>query len=88
MEKTEIRAVIKYFVKKSMKTKEIHADFQNTLGDSAISYSTVAKWTSESLESLDMIRVVNGQKVQIPQNLLQKCIKWSWRKVNYSARDC
>nr|XP_024214869.1 putative uncharacterized protein FLJ37770 [Halyomorpha halys] len=47
MEKTEIRSVIKYFVKKGMKAKEIHADFQNTLGDSAPSYSTVAKWTSE-----------------------------------------
>ena len=35
MEKTEIRAVIKYFVKKGMKVKEIHADFQNTLGDYA-----------------------------------------------------
>nr|XP_014285279.1 putative uncharacterized protein FLJ37770 [Halyomorpha halys] len=30
-----------------MKAKEIHADFQNTLRDSAPSYSTVAKWTSE-----------------------------------------
>jgi hypothetical protein len=67
------------------KAKEIHADFQNTLGDSAFSYSTVAKWTSEFIfgqESLDVIRVVNGQKVQIPQNLLQKCIKWSLRFVD------
>ena len=47
MEKTEIRAVIKYFVKKGMKAKEIHADFQNTLRDFALSYSTVAKWTSK-----------------------------------------
>ena len=46
MGKTEIRAVIKYFVK-GMKAKEIHADFQNTLGDSAPSYPTVAKWTRE-----------------------------------------
>ena len=30
-----------------MKAKEIHADFQNTLGGTAHSYSTVAKWTSE-----------------------------------------
>ena len=30
-----------------MKANEIHADFQNTLGDSAPSYSTVAKWTVE-----------------------------------------
>ena len=48
--------MIKYFVKKGMKAKEIHADFQNTLGDSAPSFSTVAKWTSEfkfGRESLD-----------------------------------
>ena len=30
--KTEIRAVIEYIVKKGMKAKEIHADFQSTLG--------------------------------------------------------
>ena len=39
-----------------MKAKEIHADLQNTLGDSAPSYSTVAKWTSKfkfGRESLD-----------------------------------
>ena len=63
MEKPEIRAVIKYFVKRGMKTKEIHADFQNTLGDSAPSYSTVAKWTVEFIfgrESLDVICVVDG----------------------------
>jgi hypothetical protein len=69
MEKTEIRTVIKYFVKKDMKTKEIQADFQNTPGDSALSYSTVAKWISDfkfGQESLDVIRVVE------PQNLSQK----------------
>ena len=33
MEKNEIWAVIKYYVKKGMKAKEIHADFQNTRGD-------------------------------------------------------
>ena len=39
-----------------MKGKEIHADFENILGDSAPSYSTVVKWTSEfkfARESLD-----------------------------------
>ena len=58
MEETEIRAVIKYFVKEGMKAKEIHADFQNTLGDSAPSYSIIAKWTREFIfgwESLDVI---------------------------------
>ena len=69
MEKTEIWAVIKYFVKKGMKSKEIHADFQNTLGNSALSYSTIAKWTSEfkfGRESL-VICVVDSQKVLLPR---------------------
>ena len=30
-----------------MKSKEIHADVHNTLRNSALSYSTVFKWTSE-----------------------------------------
>ena len=49
--------MIKYFIKNSMKAKEIHADFQNTLGDSPPSYSTIAKWTSGfqfDWESLDV----------------------------------
>ena len=48
--------MIKYFVKNGMKAKEIHADFQNTLGDSAPSYSTVTKGSGEfkfGPESLD-----------------------------------
>ena len=56
MEKTEIQALIKYLVKNGMKAKDIHADFQNTPGDSAPSYLTVTKWTSKfkfGRESLD-----------------------------------
>ena len=77
--------MIKYFVKKGLKAKEIHANFQNTLVDSALSYSTIAKWTSMFIfgqESLDVIRVVDGQKVLLSQNLPQKCIKWLWRIVD------
>ena len=39
-----------------MKAKEIHAEFQKILGDSAPSYSTVSKWISKfkfGWESLD-----------------------------------
>ena len=43
MVKTEIRAVIEDFITKGVKVKEIHADFQNTLENSAPSYATVAK---------------------------------------------
>ena len=73
MEKTEIWAVIKYFVVKGMKAEEIHAYFQNTLRDSAVD-----KWTSEykfGQESLEVIGVVDDQKLLLSQNLSQKCIK-------------
>ena len=63
-----------YFVKLGMKAKEIHADFENTLGDSALSYLTVAKWISKfkfGRESFDVIRVVDDQKVLLHQNLSQ-----------------
>ena len=45
MEKLEIRAVIKYFCKKGMPPKEIHADFMKTLGKES-PYSTVKKWAA------------------------------------------
>ena len=81
--------MIKYFIEKGMKAKESHADFQKTLGNSDISYSTVAMWISEFIfdrESLDVIRVVDGQKVLLPQNSSQKCIKWSWRLVDRKCK--
>ena len=56
MDKTEIRAIIKHFVKQDRKAKEIHAFFQNSLKKASPSYSTVAKWTSDfksGRESLD-----------------------------------
>ena len=83
--------MIKYFVKKSMEAKETHADFQNTPGDSALSYSTVAKWTSEfkfGREELDVIRVIDGQKVLLPLNLSQKCINGHGGSSTESARNC
>src|SRR5688500_13819373 len=47
MEKTEVRVVIKYFQLKKMSPTEIHADLQNTLGQSAPSYDVVKKWCRE-----------------------------------------
>ena len=41
MEKLEIRAVIKYFCKKGMPTKEIPEDFMETLGKESPSYTSV-----------------------------------------------
>ena len=56
MERNRDSSGDKYFVKKGMKANEIHADFQNKLGDSVPSYSTIAKWTDKvkcSWESLE-----------------------------------
>ncbi|CAK1599713.1 unnamed protein product [Parnassius mnemosyne] len=47
MEKNEIRAVIKYLCLKKISSKGIHSDLVETLGDSAPSYSTVARWAKE-----------------------------------------
>lgn len=47
MEKNELRAVIKYLFLKKMSTKEIFSDIQQTLGNDALPYSTVAYWVAE-----------------------------------------
>lgn len=47
MDKTEIRAVIKYQFIKGLKPQEIIDDFQKTLGTSAPSKTTVYDWYNE-----------------------------------------
>src|ERR1043166_3927749 len=47
MEAIEVRAVVKYFLKKGLTAKVIHADFVETLGNNASAYSTVTKWVRE-----------------------------------------
>ena len=47
MEKTEIRAVIKYQFLKGLKPQQIIDDFQNTLGTSAPSKTTVYDWYNQ-----------------------------------------
>ncbi|XP_067120941.1 protein GVQW3-like [Centruroides vittatus] len=46
MEKTETRAVIKYLTKKGLTPSQIKADMDEVLGESALSCTTVKKWTS------------------------------------------
>lgn len=46
MEKTEYRAVIKYFVIKGMKATEIRNELQGTLGESAPSFATISRWVN------------------------------------------
>uniref|UniRef100_UPI00358E57AE histone-lysine N-methyltransferase SETMAR-like n=1 Tax=Myxine glutinosa TaxID=7769 RepID=UPI00358E57AE len=47
MEKSELRAVIKYLHKKGLPPKKIHMDMVATLGDDAPSYSMVKNWVAE-----------------------------------------
>ena len=47
MEKTEIRAIIKYLHLKGMTASEIHNDMLGTLAESAPSYATVTRWIRE-----------------------------------------
>lgn len=47
MDKSELRAVIKYLSLKKMSSKEIFLDIQQTLGGDAVPYSTVAYWVAE-----------------------------------------
>ena len=43
----KVRVLIKYLCKKGMSSKEIHADFMETLMKESPSYSTVKKWAVE-----------------------------------------
>lgn len=47
MEKTEIRAIIKYFYLKGLKAKEIKRELDSTLGESSPSHTTVKRWVAE-----------------------------------------
>jgi len=47
MDKTEYRAVIKFFVKEGLTSKEIHSKFIKVYGDSSPSFSTIKKWAAE-----------------------------------------
>jgi transposase len=46
MDKTEYRAVIKFFVKEGLTPNEIHSKFIKVYGDSS-SFSTIKKWVAE-----------------------------------------
>ena len=55
MEKTEIRAVIKYLYLKGMSVSEIHDDMLRTLAESAPSYATVTRWIREFQRGRDSV---------------------------------
>ena len=77
--------MIKSFVKKGMKAKEIHANFHKALGYSAPSYSTFAKCTSEfkfGRKSLDDDPRSRQPKSAATPEFIAKKHKWSWRIVN------
>jgi transposase len=47
MDKTEYRAVIKFYVKEGLTPNEIHSKFIRVYGDSSPSFSTIKKWAAE-----------------------------------------
>jgi transposase len=47
MDKTEYRAVIKFFVKEGLTPNEIHSKFIKVCGNSSPSFSTIKKWAAE-----------------------------------------
>jgi len=47
MDKTEYRAVMKFFVKEGSTPNEIHSKFIKVYGDSSPSFSTIKKWAAE-----------------------------------------
>jgi histone-lysine N-methyltransferase SETMAR len=47
MDKTEHRALIKFFVKEGLTPNEIHSKFIKVYGDSSPSFSTIKKWAAE-----------------------------------------
>jgi transposase len=47
MDKTEYRAVIKFFVKEGLTPNEIHSKYIKIYGDSSPSFWTVKKWAAE-----------------------------------------
>ena len=56
MDKTEYRAVIKFFVKQGLTPNAIHSKFINVYGDFSPSFSAIKKWAAEfkrGLTSLD-----------------------------------
>jgi transposase len=46
MDRTEYRAVIKFFVKEGLMTNDIHLKFVKVYGDSSPSFSTIKKWAA------------------------------------------
>jgi histone-lysine N-methyltransferase SETMAR len=47
MDKTEYRAVIKFFLKEGLTPNEMHSKFIKVYGDSSASFSTIKKWAAE-----------------------------------------
>jgi histone-lysine N-methyltransferase SETMAR len=81
MDKTEYRAVIKFFVKEGLTPKEIHSKLIKVYGNSSPSFSTIKKWAAEfkrGRTSLEDDPREEVQKLQQHQKVLNKCTIWHW----------
>jgi transposase len=80
-DKTEYRAVIKFFVKEGLTPNEINSKFINVYGDSSPSFSTIKKWAAEfkhGCTSFEDDPREGRPKMQQHQKSLNKCMIWYW----------
>ena len=75
----EIRAVIKYFCKKGMSSKEIHEDFMDALGKESPSYCTVKNGQQSLRGGERALRMVDGlaaPKMPPLMKMSRSCTPW------------
>ena len=71
MEKTEYRAVIKFFVLEGLSATEIHTKMVKVLKESAPSFPTVHRWVLEFKRGrIEDEPVVDVQKVPLSKSLI------------------
>ena len=64
MEKTENRAVIKFFVLEGLSATEIHTKIMEVLKEAAPSFPTVHRWVSEFRRGRKALKTIHAQDVQ------------------------
>jgi len=75
MDRTEYRAVIKFFVKEGLTSNEMHSKFIKVYGYSSPSFSTIKKWAAEfkrGRTSLEDIHVKDVQKSATTPEIIEQ----------------
>jgi len=85
MDKTEYRAVIKFFVKEGLTPNEIHSKFKKFMGTLLLRFQQLRNGLlslNVAVPALTMIHVKDVQKVQHHQKSLNKCTIRYWMTVD------